>query len=242
MTTANTTCAPKTTTPEVNQSHLCLKLAVLSGESPESMQQVHNLASATAVATTRTDLDLPAPTASHGHDTPRGRQASRSRRISGRKGDHPSSSVRKSTTSARPAQAPRRGRRKTAPRIRSQNVAPNTPPHAAPVKRGGRPRPRSEAASRIAEPLQSQWGLSARDAHACAKTLLQEDIGLTCIFQLGLLSKVHLAALTKGLSHIGGTIIKPAWEDLKNARFSFFPAAGATFLNPFPNQTPDSPI
>ena len=85
-------------------------------------------------------------------------------------------------------------------------------------------------------------GLSARDAHACAKTLLLEDIGLTCIFQLGLLSEVHLAALTKGLSHIGGTIIKLAWEDLKNARFSFFPAAGATLLNPFPNQTPDSPI
>ena len=97
-------------------------------------------------------------------------------------------------------------------------------------------------ASRIAEPLQSRWGLNARDAHACAKTLLQEDIGLTCIFQLGLLSEVHLAALTKGLSHIGGTIIKLAWEDLKNARFSFFPAAGATFLNPFPNRTPDSPI
>ena len=79
-------------------------------------------------------------------------------------------------------------------------------------------------------------------ARACAKKLLQEDIGLTCIFQLGLLSKVHLAALTKGLSHIGGAIIKLAWEDLKNARFSFFPAAGATFLNPFPNRTPDSPI
>ena len=192
----------------------------------------------TKMNTTRTELDLPAPTATNGHDTPRGRQASRSRRISGRKGDRPSSSVRKSTPSARPAQAPRRGR----PWIRSQNVAPNTPPHAAPVKRGGRPRPRSETASRIAEPLQSQWGLNARDAHACAKTLLQEDIGLTCIFQLGLLSKVHLAALTKGLSHIGGAIIKLAWEDLKNARFSFFPAAGATFLNPFPNRTPDSPI
>ena len=207
------------------------------------MQQVHNLASATAMAATRTELDLPAPTATHGLDTQRGRQASRSRRISGRKGDRPSSSVRKSTPSARPAQAFRR-RRKTEPRIRSQSVVPNTPPHAAPVKRGGRPRLRGEAASRIAEPLQCQWGLNARDAHTCAKTLLQEDIGLTCIFQLGLLSEAHLAALIKGLSHIGGAIIKLAWEDLKNARFSFFPAAGKTFLNPLPNRTPDpdSPI
>ena len=141
---------------------------------------------------------------------------------------------------ARAGTSPRKAQ--TAPRIRSQNVAPNTPPHAAQVKRGGRPRLRSEAASRIAEPLQSQWGLNARDAHACAKTLLKEDIGLTCIFQLGLLSEVHLSALTKGLLHIGGTTIKPAWEDLKNARFSFFPAAGATFSNLLPNQTPDSPI
>ncbi len=39
-------------------------------------------------------------------------------------------------------------------------------------------------------------------------------------------------------------IIERAWEDLKNARFSFFPAAGtgAAFLNPFPNRTPYSYI
>ena len=141
----------------------------------------------------------------------------------------------------RPRHGPRRRRerRKTVPRIRSQSAVPNSPPHAAPVKRGGRPRPRSKAASRIAEPLQIQWGLNAWGAHACAKTLLQEDIGLTCIFQLGLLSEVHLVALTKGLSHIGGSIIKLAWEDLKNARFSFFPASqipksdsGLAYLSP----------
>ena len=46
----------------------------------------------------------------------------------------------------------------------------------------------------------------------------------------------------KGLAHIGGTIIKLAWEDLKNARFSFITAAGTTILNPFQNWTQDSPI
>ena len=268
--TADTTCASKGTTLKVNSAHLYPQSAVSSGESPESMQQVKTLASAATVAAARAELDLSAPTATtssppvaapaaaspavptlsdlghaaaeHGHDSPRGRQASRSRRKICRKGDRPSSSVRKSTPSARPAQAPRRGRRRTAPRNRSHCAAPNTSPHAVSVKRGGRPTPRREAARCIAEPLQSQWGLASRDAHACAKSLLREDIGLTCIFQLGLLSEAHISALTKGLSHIGGTIIKLAWEDLKNARFSFFPAAGSTFLNPIRSRTPDSPI
>jgi hypothetical protein len=63
---------------------------------------------------------------------------------------------------------------------------------------------------------------------------LREDIGLTCIFQLGLLSEAHLVGLIKELSYIGGSIMKLAWKDLQNARFSFFPTAGSTFFNPIP--------
>jgi hypothetical protein len=100
------------------------------------------------------------------------------------------------------------------------------------VQRGGRPKSLREKASQIAEPLQSQWGLNTRDAHACAKMFLREDIGLTCIFQIGLLNEAHLAELSKGLSFVGSRIIQLAWEDFKDARFSFFPGTGLSFFNP----------
>jgi hypothetical protein len=48
---------------------------------------------------------------------------------------------------------------------------------------------------------------------------LREDIGLTCIFQIGLLNEAHLDELSKGLSFIGSRIIQLAWEDLKVVRF-----------------------
>jgi hypothetical protein len=100
------------------------------------------------------------------------------------------------------------------------------------VQRGGHPKSLREKASQIAEPLQSQWALNTRDAHTCEKMFLREDIGLTCIFQIGLLNEAHLTELSKGLSFIGSRIIQLAWEDLKVARFSFFPGAGQSFFNP----------
>lgn len=50
---------------------------------------------------------------------------------------------------------------------------------------------------------------------------LREDIGLISIFQLGLFDEAHLVQLTKSLSLIGRNVIKAAWSDLKNVRFSF---------------------
>jgi hypothetical protein len=100
------------------------------------------------------------------------------------------------------------------------------------VQRGGRPKSLREKASQIAEPLQSQWALNTRDAHTCEKMFLREDIGLTCIFQIGLLNEAYLAELPKGLSFIGRRIIQLVWEDLKVARFSFFPGAGLKFSIP----------
>ncbi len=61
---------------------------------------------------------------------------------------------------------------------------------------------------------------------------LREDIGLTCIFQIGLLNEAHVAELSKGLSFIGSRIIQLAWEGLKAARFLFFPGTGKLFFNP----------
>ena len=170
----------------------------------------------------------------HVQEAPRGRSASRTRRTLHHKDDLPLSNCRNLKSPARHAQAPRRGRRGAKPRTCSQRAAPAIDPQLAPVRRGGRPKPRREVATKIAEPLQSQWGLTARDAYACAKMFLREDIGLTCIFQLGLLSEARLVGLTKELSYIGVSTIKLAWKDLQNARFSFFPTAGSTFLNPIP--------
>ena len=147
----------------------------------------------------------PVVLAQQAQDTPpRGRSVSRRHRLRSSRGDRPSSSVRNSSVTTK------------------QDTC------------GGRPKPRRVKTSHITEPLQNKWCLSARDARACAKILIREDIGLTCIYQLGLLDEARLIQLTKGLSFIGSCVIKMAWLDLKNARFSFMPAEGPVFSNPNP--------
>jgi hypothetical protein len=151
----------------------------------------------------------PVVSSQQAQDAPRGRSTARSRRLRYSRDDRPQTSAR-----------------------RPPPIAKHTKPNSA--RRERLPQPWRGAASQIIVPLTRRWGLTDRDAQVCAEMFLREDIGLTSIFQLGLFDEAHLVQLTKSLSLIGRNVIKAAWSDLKNARFSFRPAPGPVFSKPLP--------
>ena len=152
---------------------------------------------------------MPVVSPQQAQDAPRGRSTSRSRRLRYSRDDRPQTSAR-----------------------RPLPIAQHTKPNSA--RRERLSQPWRGAESNIIVPLTRLWGLTDRDARVCAEIFLREDIGLTSIFQLGLFDEAHLVQLTKCLSLIGSNVIKSAWSDLKNARFSFRPASGPAFSNPLP--------
>ena len=116
---------------------------------------------------------------------------------------------------------------------RSSGLTPQ--PQCGSVRRGGRPVSNRTKASKLVDPLQSHWGLNARDAHTCAKLLFRDDIGATSIFLLGLLNKVFLAELITKLSFIGRKIIQLAWSELRGMSFSFRPKSAHFNSNSVPS-------
>jgi len=88
----------------------------------------------------------------------------------------------------------------------------SVPPKSSPIRRGGRPSLRRPPG--LATNLRFRLGLAERDATVCERWLVRDEVGLTDINQLGLLSIADIFELTKLLSKIGGRVLELAWSEL----------------------------
>ena len=86
------------------------------------------------------------------------------------------------------------------------------PPKSRPIRRGGRPSLRGPPG--LANNLRFRLGLAERDAAVCERWLVRDEVGLTDINQLGLLSIAEILELTKVLSKIGGRVLELTWLEL----------------------------
>ena len=105
---------------------------------------------------------------------------------------------------------PPRAQPKLTQRIPSDSSS--VPPKSSPIRRGGRPSPRRPPG--LGPDLRFRLGLAERDATVCERWLVRDEIGLTDINQLGLLSISDILELTKGLSKIGRRVLELAWSKL----------------------------
>ena len=95
---------------------------------------------------------------------------------------------------------------------RTPSYSSPVPPKSRPNRRGGRPSPRRPPG--LGPDLRFRLGLSERDTTVCERWLVRDEIGLTDINQLGLLSISDILELTKGLSKIGRRVLELAWSKL----------------------------
>ena len=71
--------------------------------------------------------------------------------------------------------------------------------------------PSGDLATGFSVVFQVQLGMSAADAAVSSKWLSRNEIGLTNIQQIGLLDECDLGDLTRGLSLIGGKLLRWFW-------------------------------